>query len=179
MQRGGRRQAFIILYTLAFGEAHWATSVRKRWANFRATHANTNNCSGELSLSALEVWVRFFDAPQPISLSPYPPPYDLSLSKIPVSLSTPTQSEWIKFKKCSCREKTQTHMLSDTHKQKHLKNQHRASAGVSMSSCTWKLTCLKNYVGMTSLVQCFEMYARVLFMVCPLAGVGLAWGGGS
>lgn len=66
----GRRQNVIILYTLAFGEAHWAISVRGRWANFRATCANTNNCSGSPSLSALEVCVESFKAPQPISLSP-------------------------------------------------------------------------------------------------------------
>lgn len=69
----GRRQNFIILYTLAFGEAHWATSVRGRWANFRETCANTNNCSGLLSLSALEVWVKPFNAPQPISFPYFPP----------------------------------------------------------------------------------------------------------
>lgn len=39
----------------------------------------------------------------------FSPPYDLSLSKIPVSLSSPMQSE---LKKYSCREQTQTQTLN-------------------------------------------------------------------
>lgn len=50
-----RRQNFRILKTMVSGKTHGAASVRGRWANFRVTSANTNNCSGSLSLSALEV----------------------------------------------------------------------------------------------------------------------------
>lgn len=67
MQRG-RRQNFRILKTMVSGKMHQAPSVRGRWANFRVTSANTNNCSGSLLLSALEVWVEFFNALQPTSL---------------------------------------------------------------------------------------------------------------
>lgn len=66
--RGGRRQNFKILKTMVSGKMYWAPSVRERWANFRVTSANTNNCSGSLSLSALEVWLESFNALQPISL---------------------------------------------------------------------------------------------------------------
>ena len=57
------------------------------------------------------------------------PPYDLSLSKIPVSLSSP-QSE---LKNYSCRKQTQTQMLIYTHTNK---NRKCIFAHVYMSSCT-------------------------------------------
>lgn len=54
-RRRRRRQNFRILKTMVSGKTHRAASVRGRWANFRVTSANTNNCSGSLLLSALEV----------------------------------------------------------------------------------------------------------------------------
>lgn len=66
---GGGRQNFGILKTMVSGKMHGAPTVRGRWANFRVTPANKNNCSGSLLLSALEVWVEFLNALQPISLS--------------------------------------------------------------------------------------------------------------
>lgn len=85
---GGGRQNFGILKTMVSGKMHGAPTVGGRWANFRVTPANTNNCSGSLLLSALEVWVEFLNALQPISLPLiFPPQYDSSSSKTPVSLS--------------------------------------------------------------------------------------------
>lgn len=84
----GRGEANGILKTMVSGKMHGAPTVRGRLANFRVTSANTNNCSGSLLLSALEVWVEFFNALQPISLPLiFPPQYDSSSSKTPVSLS--------------------------------------------------------------------------------------------
>lgn len=84
----GGGQTFGILKTMVSGKMHGAPTVRGRWANSRVTSANTNNCSGSLLLSALEVWVEFFNALQPISLPLiFPPQYDSSSSKTPVSLS--------------------------------------------------------------------------------------------
>lgn len=83
------------------------------------------------------------------------PPYDLSLSKIPVSLSSPTQSE---LKKYSYREQTQTQKLICTHK-----NQNRTYIFLSgQHVSTWahvhKPTNFNYNAGMTSLVQCTLMY---------------------
>lgn len=92
---GGGRQTFGILKTMVSGKMHGAPTVRGRWANFRVTSANTNNCSGSLLLSALEVWVGFFNALQPISLPLiFPPQYDSSSSKTPVSLSFQFRQEF-------------------------------------------------------------------------------------
>lgn len=87
MQRRRRRHNFRILKTMVSGRRHGAASVRGRWANFRVTSANTNNCSGSLSLSALEVGAERFKAPRPISLPPYFPPRMIRLHPRPQSAS--------------------------------------------------------------------------------------------
>lgn len=106
--RGRGRQTFGILKTMVSGKICGAPTVWGRWANFRVTSANTNNCSGSLLLSALEVWVEFFNALQPISLPLiFPPLYDSSSSKTPVSLS---------FQFSQCFEITTAHKHKWNHK---------------------------------------------------------------
>lgn len=156
-----------IIHILAFGEAHWAISVRGRWANFRATCANTNNCSGSPSLSALEVCIESFNAPQPISLFPVFPLVWFVLIQDPSQSSNALKSTVVKNKlrpKCSSAHKQ---------KQKYFSFQ---SSVVSM----WAYVRRTVFMIMQAWLHqcCAFLCMRVLpSRLCPSAGTGPAEGG--
>lgn len=56
---GGKTSKY---YTCCLLASALSKFCQRRMGNFRVLRANTNNCSGEASLSALEVWVKCFNA---------------------------------------------------------------------------------------------------------------------